>query len=57
VLKQAGLQKNAFYFPAAKVRDMTREHIHLETHPAAGGQMQGLPLRFRDPGFREAVQA
>ncbi len=49
--------------PAAKVRDMTRENIHLETHPAAGGRIQGLAqrfcvtLRFRDPGISEAIQA
>lgn len=43
--------------PAEKVRDMTRENIHLETHPAAGGRIQGLALRFRDPGISEAIQA
>ena len=57
VLKQAGLQINAFYFPAAKEWDMTRENFHLETHPTERGQMQGLILCFRDPGIREAVQA
>jgi hypothetical protein len=57
VLKQAGLQRNAFYFPAAKVRDMTREHFHRETHPTQRGRIQGLILRFREPGIREAVQA
>lgn len=43
--------------PTAKVRDMTRENIQLETHPVAGGLTEGLALRFRDPGISEAIQA
>jgi hypothetical protein len=46
---------NAYFFPTAKVQDMTRENFNLETHPADGGQMQG-PI-FRDPEVMEAVQA
>jgi nitroimidazol reductase NimA-like FMN-containing flavoprotein (pyridoxamine 5'-phosphate oxidase superfamily) len=49
--------QSTFDFAAAKVRDMTRENIHLETHLTERGQMQGLILRFRGPGIREAVQA
>lgn len=61
--------RSDFEFPAAKVQGMTRENIHLETHPAVGGRIQVRPLRFcvnlrfcvtlrfRDPAIREAIKA
>ena len=66
-VKEFKISNNAIYklagfFPDDKpfsfeVWDMTIEHFHRETHPTQRGQIQGLILRFRGPGIREAVQA
>jgi len=50
-----GKEPIAFHLPFAKVLDMTREHLHPETHSAGGGQTQSLISC--DPVIREAVQA